>query len=86
MKQKDIAMIIIIAAVSGVASFFISGHLFVTPANRQQQVEHVDAIDAEFSVPTTTDFKKYFNSNSIDPTQAVQVHNQDNPNPFSGGQ
>jgi len=48
MKQKDIALIILIAGVSAVASFFISNKLFVTPSNRQQQVEVVDPINASF--------------------------------------
>jgi hypothetical protein len=80
-KQKDIALIIVIAFVSAVVSFLVSNKLFVTPNNRQQQVEQVDAINAAFQTPD----KKYFNTNSIDPAQASQLGTDSNQNPFSGG-
>ncbi|HUB94064.1 MAG TPA: hypothetical protein VMB52_06190 [Verrucomicrobiae bacterium] len=79
MKQKDIALIIVIAFVSAVVSYVVSGKLFVTPANRQQQVQVVDTISPTFQTPDT----KYFNSNSIDPTQNSQIGGN-NQNPFSG--
>jgi hypothetical protein len=80
MKQKDIALIIVIAVVSAIISFLISGKIFVTPANRQQKVETVDVIKPEFTPPST----KYFNKDSIDPTQLVTTGNNNNPNPFNG--
>jgi hypothetical protein len=80
MKQKDVALIIVIAFVSGIVSFFVSNKLFVTPANRQQQVETVDAITPTFQSPDS----KYFNSNSIDPTQNSQIGADNNQNPFNG--
>lgn len=79
MKQNDIALIIVIAFVSGVVSFVVSDKLFVTPANRQQKVEVVDAINPQFQTPSS----KYFNSKSIDPTQNAQVSTGNNQNPFS---
>lgn len=79
MKQKDIATLIIIAAVSAVVSFFISGKIFVTPANRQQKVEVVDVIDSSFQTPSS----KYFNNDSIDPAQLVQIASNNNQNPFN---
>ncbi len=83
MKQKDIALIIVIAFISGVVSFVLSNKLFVTPSNRQQQVEVVDPINASFNLPS----KKYFNSSSINPTQTPTINgNNNNQNPFNGGQ
>jgi hypothetical protein len=82
MKQKDIALIIVIAAVSGFASFFISRLIFANPTNRQQKVEIVDTITADFPMPST----KYFNSNAIDPSQVIVVGDGNNPNPFKGAQ
>jgi len=79
-KQKDIALIVLIAGISAVASFVVSNKLFVTPANRQQQVEVVDVIDPSFTTPNN----KYFNSNSIDPTQNSQLGTNNNENPFNG--
>ena len=80
MKQKDIALIIIIAAISGLASFFVSRALFHTSANSQQKVEVVDAISTEFQKPSD----KYFNPESVDPTPSVPVGGTPNPTPFNG--
>ena len=41
MKQKDLALIVIIAFISAIVSFLISGRIFVTPADRQQHPAHV---------------------------------------------
>lgn len=78
MKQKDIALIAVIAIVSAAISFFVSNKIFVTPANRQQKVEVVDALTPNFQVPD----KKYFNSGSIDPAQNAQIGVSNNQNPF----
>jgi hypothetical protein len=80
MKQKDIALIIVIAAISGVISLIVSGKVFVTPANRQQKVEVVDKITTDFVAPD----KKYFNAQSIDPAQSIELGNGNNQNPFNG--
>lgn len=80
MKQKDVALIIVISIISVVASFIISNKIFVTPTNRQQKVEVVDVIDSSFQTPST----KYFNAQSFDPTQLVQIQNNNNQNPFNG--
>jgi hypothetical protein len=80
MKQKDIALIVVIAFISAIISFFVSNKIFVTPSTRQQQVEVVDNINADFQSPD----KKYFNSTSIDPTQSSQIGTDNNQNPFNG--
>jgi hypothetical protein len=55
----------------------VSGRIFVTPANRAQQVEVVDKISPSFQLPDG----KYFNGSSIDPTQNSQIGGN-NQNPF----
>ena len=80
MNQKDVALIVVIAVISAVVSFLVSNKLFVTPANREQQVEVVDAIDPTFTTPD----QKYFNSSSVDPTQNSQLGANNNANPFNG--
>ncbi|MDB5166060.1 MAG: hypothetical protein JWM37_132 [Candidatus Saccharibacteria bacterium] len=82
MKQKDIATIAIIAVVSGVLSFLISNKIFVTPSNRQQNVEQVDVITADFQAPS----EKYFNSSSVNPAQSVQIGDSNNISPFGSDQ
>lgn len=78
MKQKDVALILVIAAVSAVFSFVLSGWLFGKPADREQKAEIVDVISSDFPLPDS----KYFNSNAIDPTQLIQIGDANNPNPF----
>lgn len=82
MKQKDIALIIIVAFISAVASIVLSKVLITTPKNRQQKVEVVDKIDSSFPTPN----KKYFNSNSINPTEIIRIQNNNNTQPFHPGQ
>jgi hypothetical protein len=82
MKQKDIAMIIVVVFISGVLSFVVSDMLFGKPAERQQKAEVVDVITSDFSLPS----EKYFNQNSIDPTQLIQIGDTNNPNPFANSQ
>lgn len=80
MKQKDIALIIVITFVSAIISLVVSQLLFASPQNRQQSVQVVPAITANFPSPDS----RYFNNNSIDPTQLIQIGNNNNTNPFSG--
>ncbi|PID30722.1 hypothetical protein CSA80_04320 [Candidatus Saccharibacteria bacterium] len=77
MKQKDIAVIVAVALLSAIISFILSTRLFVTPENRQQEVEVVDVITADFEKPNSD----YFNEESINPTQNSQL-NSTNPTPF----
>ena len=78
MKQKDLSIIIAVAVLSAIVSFLLSNKLFVTPENRQQKVEVVDAIVSEFDQPST----KYFNETSINPTQISQLDST-NQTPFN---
>jgi hypothetical protein len=80
MKQKDVAIIIVVAFISAIVSFIVSDKLFVTPTNRKQQAEVVDVIQPSFQTPD----KKYFNSSSIDPTQTTNIGSDSNQNPFNG--
>jgi hypothetical protein len=79
MKQKDVALIMVIAFISAVVSFLISNKIFVAPSNREQEVQVVNKISPSFQNLDS----KYFNSNSIDPTQNTQIGNNNNQNPFS---
>jgi hypothetical protein len=78
MKQKDLALIIVIAVIGAVASLFVTKILFVTPKNREQQVEVVQPISADFPPPSNA----YFNSSSIDPTKVITIGQNTNSNPF----
>lgn len=79
MKQKDIALIIVIVVISAGISLFISKAIFASPKNRQQQVEVVQPITANFPQPDTS----YFNSSAFDPTQLINVGQNATTNPFN---
>ncbi len=79
MKQKDIALIIVIVAVTGVVAYFLSNLVIGTPSNQQQNVETVEPITAEFQPHD----KKYFNSESVNPTQTITIGDNPNPQPFN---
>lgn len=79
MKQKDIALIIIIVFISAIISIFVSKALIVPQKNRQQKVEVVGAITSDFPTPDN----KYFNQSSVDPTQLIIIGNNSNPQPFN---
>jgi hypothetical protein len=78
MKQKDIALIVVVVLIAAGASLLISNRIFSTPASRQQQVEVVPVISANFNPPNPA----YFNSNANDPTQLITIRPNSNSNPF----
>ena len=79
MKQKDIALILVMVFISAILALLLSKFVFAKPAARQQTAEKVDAISAEFPQPPS----KYFNSDSVNPTQQIEIGNSSNPNPFN---
>lgn len=78
MQQKDIVLIIVIAFISGIASFFLSGLLITNSDNRSEEVEVVEAISSTLNEPDP----RYFNAESINPTQLIQIGDQDNSQPL----
>lgn len=81
MKQKDLSIIFAVAFLSTIVSFLVSSKIFVTPENRQQKVEVVDVINADFKDPSS----RYFNAESINPTQISQLSST-NQTPFNASQ
>ncbi len=78
MKQKDIALIIVIAFIAGIVSYIVSGMIFGKPSDAKTEVDIVEPISADF--PPVD--QRYFNANSINPTQLIQIGNQNNTQPF----
>lgn len=81
MKQKDIALLIIVVFVAAVASFFLSGLLFSTN-NLKEDVETVEPISAEFQKPD----ERVFNADAINPTQLIRIGGGGNEQPFNNEQ
>ena len=79
MKQKDFALIAVIIIVSAVISLLAAKAIFVPPANRQQTVEVVKPITADFPKPDN----RYFNETAFDPTKQITVEENANNEPFS---
>jgi hypothetical protein len=77
MKQQDIALLIVIGFVSGVASFFLSGWLF-GGEKAKMTVSRIDEISSEFTQPDT----KYFNTDAINPTINIRIGDKTNNDPF----
>ena len=80
MRQKDMMVIVTVVIVSAILSIVVSKMLFTKPQNRQVEVEVVTPISADVPDPD----KRFFNGNAIDPTQAIQIGNSNNPDPFRG--
>jgi hypothetical protein len=78
MKQKDVALIMIIVFISGVISFVISRN-FITSPDHNLKAAKVEPIVAEFNQPDN----KYFNDQSINPTRTIFIDDKNsNPAPI----
>lgn len=80
MKQKDIALILIIVFISAIVSVFASKAIFSSGTAKSQQAEVVAPITADFPKPDPN----YFNSKSIDPTKTITIQQNTNTDPFNG--
>lgn len=79
MKQKDFVLVIVMAFISAVIAFVVSRWLFASPQNTKQTAEVVDVIGSDFTMPSS----RYFNANSVNPTQQIEIGGSSNPNPFN---
>ncbi len=72
MKNKDIASLILVVAITLFATWLIFGSFIVTDADQSREVEVVIPIDPEFPTPS----KDIFNKNSVNPTELIRIGNQ----------
>lgn len=79
MKQKDMLLIGVVVIVSGTLSFVLSNILFGNQKKNIVKAEVVEAITSDFNEPD----KRYFNKDSIDPTQNISIGENSNAQPFS---
>lgn len=77
MKQKDILIIVAVVIASSVLAAVASKMIF-KPTSRQQKVEVVQPISAEFPEAD----QRFFNKYSVDPTQTIQIGDGSNAVPF----
>lgn len=78
MKGKDISLIVVIGIVSAVLAVILSSFL-IPDSDKNQSVETVEPIQAEFERPP----RQYFNSDSINPTREIEIGQDEASNPFS---
>jgi len=69
MKKSDIAMIILIASVSVILSFFIAKSIFGDVYSGSVKVKTIDKIDSSIVEPS----KEIFNENAINPTIPINI-------------
>lgn len=79
MKKKDLPLILVVGIFSLILSLLLSNMLFNSSANKKLESAKVDPITAEFVDPD----KKYFNEQSINPTQKIQINENANNQPFN---
>jgi hypothetical protein len=69
MKKADIAMIILIASVSILVSYFVASNLFGNVSNETVKVKTIDSIDSVVQEPDAI----IFGENAINPTYVQNV-------------
>ncbi len=69
MKKSDIAMIILIATVSIMVSFFVTRAIMGDTASETQKAPTIEKITADIDQPDP----KIFNSEAINPAVEVQI-------------
>ncbi len=79
MKKNDIAVLILIASISLVISFFLVKALFGEPKNDQTKVEVAESVSATVVEPSPL----IFNKGAINPTVVIQIGSPSNQPPFS---
>lgn len=82
MTKKDLGLLAGVLVFSVILSLIIANFVFGSSGERQEKVEVVDPISADFPVSQVS--PKYFNNKSVDPTQLIQIGNP-NEHPFAGG-
>ncbi len=85
MKKTDIAMIILIASIGVLVSFFVARGILGNDSSEPQKVQKVDKITSEITEPED----RIFNSNAINPSVEVEIDGTasavNTPNQTSGG-
>ncbi len=70
MKKTDIVLILVCVFIGGIFSFIVTTQLF-GGQSKKLEVETVEEISSEFTLPD----KKYFNEQSFNYTQQIQIGN-----------
>ncbi|MCE7936468.1 hypothetical protein DYH10_01580 [Candidatus Saccharibacteria bacterium CPR2] len=91
MKQSDVALLIIVIAISLAASYLIGGKVINKPENRQTQVEVVREYSTSFPSPNEDPlsesadiiYNRIFTKDAVNPTETIQIGPGQNTDPFT---
>lgn len=79
-KQTDIAMLVLVTALSLVIAYLLGGAIINSPESRSTPVEIAIPISAEFPEVDT----RIFNADAINPTELIKIGDSNTDNPFQG--
>lgn len=80
MKAKDWSAIGVVVIIAAIISFVIANIFLGGKHAPRLKVEVVEPISSDFPLPN----KKYFNEDSLNPTQEIKIGEDSNTSPFNG--
>jgi len=84
MKRKDILSLVFMAILAGFISLLVAKVIF-RAADHNTAVPVAMPLNGTFpDVKNDPAYKAFFNTNAIDPTQPIQISNNQNSSPFTG--
>lgn len=78
MKKNDLGIMIAVAVFAVIFSLVLSTLLFTPKSTKGLKAQKIDKIQSAFQKPD----KRYFNGESINPTQLIQIGDSPNAQPF----
>ena len=78
MKKNDIGLIVVVAIFAGIFSLIASNIIFTPKNTKELTAQRIDQVQSDFIQPD----KRFFNENSINPTQLIQIGGDPNKQPF----
>lgn len=84
MKQKDLAIIILIAFISIMISSVLANAIFNSSKKHNLKAPTVNVISSDFpQVQSESAYKPIFNSEALNPTQLIKIGTSQNTTPFN---
>lgn len=71
MKNTDIALIVVVATLSVVISYFVGNMILGNPSDRVEKISYIEPIDGDIAMPN----EEIFNPKAVNPTVEVYVGN-----------
>lgn len=87
MKKKDLTVILAVVVVSSIFSIILSKVALGPYKKHIIKVPVVQKISTDFPSPgSDSQYKSFFNAQSINPTQLIKIGDQSNTTPFNASQ